>query len=87
MKYSDKQYQFLVQDFCKIFFIEGSHDSLASAVTMLQTGRSDVQFPAEAKRPSPSKSPDVTEPTQPPEGKGPSLAVKWLRHKAGHSFR
>jgi hypothetical protein len=60
MKYSDKQNQFLIQDFCKIFVMEGSHNSLASTVTRPKTGRSDVQFPAEVKRLSPPKSPDVT---------------------------
>jgi len=60
MKYSDKQNEFLIHGFCKIFVMEGSHDSLASTVTRLKTGRSDVQFPAEVKRPSPPKSPDVT---------------------------
>ena len=55
MKYSDKQNQFLIQDFCKIFITEGSHDSLASAVTRLKTGWSDIQFPAEAQGPSPPK--------------------------------
>jgi len=60
MKYSDKQNEFLIQDFCKIFVMEGSHDSLASTVTRLKTGRSDVQFPAGVKCPFPPKSPDVT---------------------------
>jgi len=41
----------------------------------------DIQFPAEAKRPSPQKSPDVTGAHLAPysmgnEGRGPSLQVK-----------
>jgi hypothetical protein len=77
MKYSDKQNQFLIQDFCKIFVIEGSHESLASAVTR----RSDVQFPAEVKCPSLPKSADVTGAhpasySMGNEGRGPSLGVK-----------
>ena len=77
MKYSDKQNPFLIQDFCEIFVTEGSHDSLASAVTRLKTVRSDIQF----KRPSPTKSPDVTGAHPAPysmgiKGRGPSLGVK-----------
>jgi hypothetical protein len=53
----------------------------ASAVTRLKTGRSDVQFPAEVKRHSHAKSPDVTGAHPAPysmgaEGRGPSLGVK-----------